>query len=172
MNGKVNRQTVDLTAYPDLVVVYLGMRVNALTGIRTLIGFGPKIAKSVEENPAGLLLHESLVYSIFPPHIGMRQYWRDFESLETWTRSKPHVEWWKNFLRDSGGTAFWHEAYFMRGGMEGFYADLPVPFGFKQFAPVVEARGRMFSARRRLDIEGEATVAAPMLEDEYYKNES
>ena len=47
MNGKVNRQTVDLTAYPDLVVIYLGMRVNAMTGIKTLIGFGPKIAKSV-----------------------------------------------------------------------------------------------------------------------------
>lgn len=25
---KVNRQTVDLSGYPDLVVIYLGMRVN------------------------------------------------------------------------------------------------------------------------------------------------
>jgi hypothetical protein len=31
------RQTVDLSAYPDLVVIYLGMRVNVLTGIKTLL---------------------------------------------------------------------------------------------------------------------------------------
>ncbi len=29
---KAIRQTVDLSAYPDLVVVYLGMTVNMLTG--------------------------------------------------------------------------------------------------------------------------------------------
>jgi hypothetical protein len=28
----VNRQTVDLAGYPDLVVIYLGMWVNRLTG--------------------------------------------------------------------------------------------------------------------------------------------
>ena len=77
---KALRQTVDLSAYPDLVVVYLGMRVNVLTGIKTLFGFGPKIEGSVSARPDGLLLHENLFYSLFPPHFGMRQYWRDFES--------------------------------------------------------------------------------------------
>ena len=33
---KAIRQTVDLSAYPDLVVVYLGMTVNVLTGVKTL----------------------------------------------------------------------------------------------------------------------------------------
>lgn len=32
----VQRRTVDLSGYPDLVVVYLGMRVNALAGLKTL----------------------------------------------------------------------------------------------------------------------------------------
>jgi signal transduction histidine kinase len=41
----------------------------------------------------------------------MRQYWRDFESLERWTRTEPHRDWWKQFLRDTGGTGFWHELY-------------------------------------------------------------
>ena len=36
----VDRRTIDLSAYPDLVVIYLGMRVNALQGLKTLIGFG------------------------------------------------------------------------------------------------------------------------------------
>jgi len=30
MPRRVNRQTVDLSAYPDLVVIYLGMRVNVI----------------------------------------------------------------------------------------------------------------------------------------------
>jgi hypothetical protein len=41
MNSKVERQTVDLSTFPDLVVIYLGMRVNAWTGIKTLLGCGP-----------------------------------------------------------------------------------------------------------------------------------
>ena len=61
MNAKVNRRTVDLSAYPDLVVIYLGMRVNALTGLKTLAGFGPRIAKSVDARPDGLLLRETVV---------------------------------------------------------------------------------------------------------------
>lgn len=36
METKVDRRTVDLSGYPDLVVIYLGMRVNRLTGLRTL----------------------------------------------------------------------------------------------------------------------------------------
>jgi hypothetical protein len=32
----VERKTVDLSAYPDLVVIYLGMRVRTLTGLKTL----------------------------------------------------------------------------------------------------------------------------------------
>ena len=88
-NGKVDRRTVDLSAYPDLVVIYLGMRVNRLYGLKTLIGFGPRITNAVSEKPDGLLLHEPVIYSIFPMHAGMRQYWRDFDSLERWSRSEP-----------------------------------------------------------------------------------
>jgi hypothetical protein len=153
---KVNRQTVDLSAYPDLVVIYLGLRVNALAGLKTLIGLGPQIAGSVAAKPDGLLLHESLTFSIFPVHIGMRQYWRDFESLERWSRSAPHRDWWTNFLRDSGGTGFWHETYFMRGGIEAIYDDVPKPVGMMAFAPVKPARGPMFSSASRA---GRATAA-------------
>jgi hypothetical protein len=80
MSMKVNRQTVDLSQYPNLVVIYLGMRVNRLTGLKTLFGFGPKIANSVTAAPDGLLLHENFVFSFFPMHAGMRQYWRDPEN--------------------------------------------------------------------------------------------
>src|SRR5215212_8199718 len=107
MTRSVDRRTVDLSGYPDLVVIYLGMRVNALTGLKTLMNSGPRIAQSVDAQPRGLLLHENLLFSLVPVHVGMRQYWRDFESLESWARSEPHRAWWQQFLADSGGTGFW-----------------------------------------------------------------
>ena len=155
----VDRRTVDLSAYPDLVVIYLGMRVNALRGLKTLIGLGPQIDASWKARPDGLLLHENLIISLVPMHTAMRQYWRDFDSLERWARSEPHRIWWQKFLKDSGGTGFWHETYFMRGGMEAIYDDVPSPIGMMHFAPVKPARGPMFSARTRAG--GEAGTAAP-----------
>jgi Domain of unknown function (DUF4188) len=136
MPTRLKRETVDFSAYPDLVVIYLGMRVNTLRGIQTVLGFGPKISNAVAAQPDGLLLHENLFYSL--RHVGMRQYWRDFESLEAWSRSEPHRIWWQSFLRDRAGTGFWHETYFLRGGMEAVYIDMP-PVGFGLFAPRKEA---------------------------------
>src|SRR3954468_11287760 len=146
----VDRRTVDLSAYPDLVVIYLGMRVNTLYGLKTLFGFGPGIAGVARAKPDGFLLHENFVMSLFPVHAGMRQYWRDWESLERWARSDPHRQWWQRFLKDSGGTGFWHETYFRRGGFEAIYDDVPQPIGMMAFAPLVPARGPMFSARSRV----------------------
>jgi hypothetical protein len=162
----VNRQTVDLSAYPDMVVIYLGMRVNTLRGLKTLVTLGPQIAASVAAKPDGLLFHENFIFSLYPVHAGMRQYWRDFESMETWSRSLPHQRWWKEFLRNSGGTGFWHETYFMRGGMEAVYDDINVPIGLMQFAPLRPARGPMFSARRRAGLTGEAKLPDPVGESE------
>jgi hypothetical protein len=100
----------------------------------------------------------------------MRQYWRDLESLERWTRSEPHRRWWQRFLADSGGTGFWHEAYFMRGGIDAIYDDLAAPTGLGRFAPEVPARGAMFSARRRAG-RYDPPVAEPVIaEVELYRS--
>jgi hypothetical protein len=71
------------------------------------------------------------------------------QSLLAFTRSEPHRTWWTKFLKDSGGTGFWHETYCMRGGMEAIYDDVPKPIGFLRFAPNVDARGSRFSAMQR-----------------------
>jgi hypothetical protein len=155
----VERRTVDLSQYPDLVVIYLGMRLRGLRGLRTLLSLGPGIQRAVADKPDGLLLHENLIWGIFPLHSGMRQYWRDFESLERWARSEPHRKWWAQFLRDSGGTGFWHETYFRKGGFEAIYDDVYVGLGMSAFAPTVPARGAMFGARRRADLSGESPAA-------------
>jgi hypothetical protein len=165
MKKRVNRRTVDLSRFPDLVVIYLGMRINAPRGVGTLLRFGRAISRAVAENPDGLLLHERIIYSLLPPHLGMRQYWRDFDCLEHWARTGAHRQWWEAYLRDTGGTGFWHETYFMRGGMEAIYDDMVVPVGFQHFAPVQPARGSMFSARRRLHLPGESPDATPVPEE-------
>lgn len=168
MPTRVQRRTVDLSAYPDLVVIYLGMRVNRITGIKTLLGFGPKISSSVEAHPDGLLLHENFLFSLFPVHAGMRQYWRDEESLMKWTRSDPHREWWQKFLKDSGGTGFWHETYLRRGGMEAIYDDIVPKIGLMGFAPIVPARGPMFGAAARAGLR--VDEAAVLSEKDLYED--
>jgi hypothetical protein len=147
------RTTADLAAYPDLVVIYLGMRAEEPGGGETLDRLGPQIRASVEAKPDGLLLHEEVV---FPdegrPHYGMRQYWRDFDALEAWARSLPHKAWWTDYLRDRGGTSFWHETYFRRGGIESAFVDVPDgQVGLNSFAPMVRSEGPMLSARLRAE---------------------
>src|SRR5919108_954173 len=134
MAARVNRETVDLSGYPDLIVIYLGMRVRSSRGVLKFLKLGREIQQSVDARPDGLLLHENLLFS--PVHGGMRQYWRDYEALEAWTRSEPHRRWWKDFLRDTGGTGFWHETYSARGGVEAVYDDLGAPIGMMKFAPL------------------------------------
>ena len=165
---KPDRQTVDLSAYPEMVVVYLGMRVRKPKGLLRLLGLGPQIQKSWKAKPDGLLLHEDLIWSLIPPHAGMRQYWRDYDSLERWTRSEPHKLWWRQFMRDTGGTGFWHEAYFMGGGAEAIYADMK-PIGYGQFAPLEPARGAMFSSRRRAGRTDPLTSEPVIAEEEFYE---
>lgn len=163
----VDRKTVDLAGYPDLVVVYLGMRVRRPRGLLRMLGLGHSIRQSWKQEPDGLLLHEDFIFSLFPPHLGMRQYWRDLDSLERWTRSTPHRQWWQQFLKDSGGTGFWHETYLMGGGMEAIYDDMPA-LGMSRFAPVRPARGAQFSSRNRAGRD-EKPVASPVVsEREYY----
>jgi hypothetical protein len=149
----IQRMTADLSAYPDLVVIYLGMRVQSLKGLITLGKLGPAIQNAVAAKPDGLLLHEPVYYSFFPLHVGMRQYWRDFDSLEAWARALPHKRWWGDFVRQPAGVGFWHETYFRRGGVESVFDEMTEPVGFLKFGAPVQAVGRMFSARDRRDAE-------------------
>src|SRR5215475_9051030 len=103
MNGPERRTTADLRGYPDLVVIYLGMRVRSARGALTLLRYGPRIRSSAAVRPDGLLRHEMVLWGLFPPHLGMRQYWRDFDSLERWARQEPHAAWWRALLSNMAG---------------------------------------------------------------------
>jgi hypothetical protein len=56
----------------------------------------------------------------------------------------------------------------MRGGIDAIYDELPKPIGLGAFAPVVPARGRMFSARRRLGRQEDPVAPPPIAESELY----
>ncbi|MGQ0442324.1 MAG: monooxygenase family protein [Methylophilaceae bacterium] len=156
MKTPIERRTVDLSDYPNLVVIFLGIKVNVLTGIKTIIGIGPQIQKASDVQPEGLLYAQNnIILSLFPLQIGMRWYWKDFDSMERWARSDIHRKWWQNFIKNSGGTGFWHETYFMQGGMEAVYDNMTPPnTGFMNFAPIIPAKGGMFSARSRNKVPG------------------
>lgn len=143
----VTRRSVDLSAYPNLVVVILGFRVRRLRGIGALLRIGKGLRQVDSTPPDGLLSSEQFLFAL--NHIGIRQYWRDLESLEAFTRSEPHSRWWRDFLRDSGGAGFWHETY-SRHGMEAVYIDMPEPVGFDRFAPERKPVGPFMSARQRM----------------------
>lgn len=155
----------NLADYPNLVVIYLGMTHDSFRGLRTLITLGPQIDKSVAAKPDGLLRHEQLIFGFAPLHLGMRQYWRDFESMERWTRTLPHQAWWKTFMKDTRGTRFWHEVYCLKGGMEGVYLNIE-NLGFLGFAPSVEQKGRMFSARDRVSLKTDVPMPPPVLSEQ------
>ena len=164
---RVERQTVDMSGFrsSSFCISECGSGGHADCYVCSARSADSEV---LQERPDGLLLHEDLIWSLLPPHLGMRQYWRDIDSLERWTRSEPHQRWWRDFLRDSGGTGFWHEAYFVQGGVEAIYDDMAAPMGFARFAPAQAARGAMFSARRRAARPGPLTAAPVISEAEYY----
>src|SRR6476659_1372534 len=127
------------------------MRVEEPRGLATIETLGPQIQAAVDEAPDGLLLHEQLMFAEEPLHVGMRQYWRDFGSLEAWSLELPHKDWWSTYLRDRGGTSFWHETYFRRGGIESMYVDVEPGVGMGAFAPRELANAPLFARGARID---------------------
>ena len=140
--------SVDLSAYPDLVVVYLGFRVSTWRGLKALLGIGRQLGDLARNKPDGLLAHEGVIFGL--NHVGMRQSCRDFDSLEAFTRSDPHRTWWREFAKDPAGSGFWHEAYRKVGGMEAIYLGMPKPIGFGAFAAARAPSGTFSSSRGRL----------------------
>jgi hypothetical protein len=142
------RETVTLDAFPDLIVMSLGMKVGSIRCIPQLLSIGKSLAEIKRTPPDGLLAHESMRFGW--NHFGFRQYWRDLEALERFTRSMPHSRWWGEFLKDPKESGFWHETYCASGGMEAVYVNMPERIGLASFAPVEEAAGHKSTSRGRL----------------------
>ena len=148
MRPPAPRRSVDLSAWPDLVVIYLGMRARSLRGVATLFRIGRGLAALGKAPPDGLLAQEFMLFG--PLDLAFRQYWRDFEAMERFTKDNPHRAWWVGFLKDNAGTGFWHKTYSARRGIEAIYIGMP-PIGLASFAPERAPQGPFMTARGRLE---------------------
>jgi hypothetical protein len=156
MQAMMERKSVDLSGYPDLVMVLLGLRVRSVRGLISMLKIGRGLTTIQRNPPEGLLGQDNFLWGW--NHVGIRQYWRDVDSLERFTRSAPHSGWWKSFLQDNGGAGFWHEAW-SRNGIEAVYLDMPA-VGLARFAPERAPVGPFLSSRERIDRDREAIRAA------------
>ena len=88
-------------------------------------------------------------------------FWRSFEHLETYARSRDAAHWpaWVDFNKrvgSSGDVGIWHEAYLVpAGAYECVYNNMP-PTGLGTVATLVPAAGRKATAASRAGIREEA----------------
>lgn len=139
------------------VVFLIGMRINNFWALRkwlpVAMAMNPMMAELQKHPEKGFLGGTLAVTSSGPLAV---QYWRSFEDLERFARSKddPHLPAWKRFYQnaDAGSAAgVWHETYLIQPGQfEALYARMP-RFGLGSVMEHVPATGRRFSARERLE---------------------
>ena len=110
--------------------------------------------RELSRNPdSGFLGTEYALCS--PRQILLVQYWRDFDSLESYARSRDQQHWpaWTAFNRsigDDGTVGIYHDTYAIEeGAHETLYANMP-PFGLGRFTGTVAATGSRTEARRRM----------------------
>ncbi len=147
----------DAAAHAALVLFHIGMRINRLREPRTWLPVllaMPRMLRELAADPElGLLSFE--VYRSGRTFLVV-QYWRDFDSLNTWARSSdaPHLPAWRAFnraARRSDAAGVFHETFRIGArGTETVYVDMPV-IGLARatrHAPIA-IRGQ--SAAHRLD---------------------
>jgi hypothetical protein len=137
----------------DFVVFLIGMRINKLWKVHKWLPVFlamPRIVRELEKRPESGCLGHVMTLSVTV------QYWRSFEHLEAYARDADQSHWpaWVDFnkristSRDDVG--IWHETYRVRAGeYECVYSGMP-PFGLAKASAVVDATGRLESARGRI----------------------
>jgi len=137
----------------DFVVFAIGMRVNKPWKLHKWLPVASamrRMLKELERHP------ESGFLGSISSGLMLLQYWRSFEHLEAYARSRDHLHWpaWVAFnrrMRDNrGDVGIWHETYKVEAGQyETVYSGMP-RFGLGTAGRLVPASGRKESARGRL----------------------
>ena len=137
----------------DFVVFLIGMRINKPWKIHKwwpVFSAMPRMLRELQERPElGLLGHIAGLKVIV-------QYWRSFDHLEAYARSKDHehLPAWKAFNtalgKSRGDVGIWHETYLVRSGeYEAIYSGMP-EFGLGaagELSPVTKSKD---GARERI----------------------
>jgi hypothetical protein len=143
----------------DFVVFLIGMRINKFWKVwKWLPVFVamPRMLRELEKRPDSGFLGAS-GYAGGPRRPMIVQYWRSFEDLETYARSKDAAHWpaWVKFNKRVGSTGdvgIWHETYLVPAGRyECVYNNVP-PTGLGAVSRLVPAAGRKATAASRAGI--------------------
>ena len=137
----------------EFVVFLIGMRINKPWRVHKWLPVFlamPKMLKELKSNPAsGLLGVESAGLTLI-------QYWRSFDALETYARSRDGLHWpaWmafnKRMAKSRGDVGIWHETYKIAPGQyEAVYSGMPAR-GLGKVSQLLSAEGARDSARGRL----------------------
>ncbi|MCK5872372.1 MAG: DUF4188 domain-containing protein [Methylococcales bacterium] len=151
IKGRMTAETKD-----DFVVFMIGMRINSLWKIHQWLPVAmamPKMLKELYKNPEmGLISHEQW----FGRTTIMIQYWKSFEHLEHYAKSKTlkHLPEWKKFnknIGNNGDVGIWHETYLLKqGSYESVYNNMP-KFGLAKATTCVPATGKYQTANERIN---------------------
>jgi hypothetical protein len=137
----------------DFVVFLIGMRINKLWKVHKwlpVLQAMPRMLKELQEqSELGFLGHT------MSPGV-IVQYWRSFEHLEAYARSRDylHLPAWAAFHKRvgnaDGDVGIWHETYLVQAGAyEAIYIGMPA-FGLGKAGRLVPINGSHDSARGRL----------------------
>jgi len=137
----------------DFVVFLIGMRINKLWKVHKWLPIFramPRMLKELQEHSElGFLGHT------MSPGV-IVQYWRSFEHLEAYARSRDnlHLPAWAAFHKRvsyaDDDVGIWHETYLVQAGAyEAIYIGMPA-FGLGKAGRLVPINGSRDSARGRL----------------------
>tara|TARA_B100000678_G_C17997155_1_gene417350 strand:- start:62 stop:544 length:483 start_codon:yes stop_codon:yes gene_type:complete len=140
-----------------LVVFVIGMRINHFHKFgkwTPVVQAMPRMIAELEADPgSGFLGSQTMLAGL--RQICMLQYWRDFESLESYARARDREHWpaWLEFNKrvgTDGTVGIFHETYAVDGGRyETIYGNMPA-WGLGKVAGLVDATGSRNEARSRM----------------------
>lgn len=140
----------------ELCLVRLGFEARGVSGLLYLARLGGRIDRSAADaTEAGSGLLRSERFRLGFSKFGYLQYWKSFDSLEAWTRTSPHVDWWREAaerIRTRGDISIYHEAYLVdRNRCESIYLNTGSErAGLASFGDLSEPVGAATTARDRL----------------------
>ena len=140
-----------------LVVFVIGMRINHFHKIAKwlpVLKAMPLMLEKLAKDPdSGYLGSENMIAGL--RQVCLLQYWRDFDSLEAYARSRDREHWpsWVDFNKrvgSDGTVGIFHETYAVDAGRyETIYGNMPV-WGLGKVAGLTDATGQRNEARSRM----------------------
>jgi hypothetical protein len=138
----------------ELCLVRLGFQAHRLSAWPYLRRVSRAVRQGAEDArraDVGLLHSERFAFGW--NHVGLLQYWRSFDALESWSRRPPHSDWWREVVdrgRSRDDFGLYHEVYLIpRGNLETIYLNCR-PLGLATFGISGEPVGTRTTSRHRL----------------------